>query len=193
VFFVWAVGRSRHIRLSVPHLGLLAGLATSVIGAVLGILLGILVAKPDSGLSDTLSDAHPGTMVVGFLVPVAMAFIEMVARPGSVNERASTLGWVQIGCPFVGGLILVVGILTGTDALAGIGVPLEIVGLGILLWRMVPTLSRVSWTSGVARHAALATPFFVVNIGLLAYLIANYIDDFSAAPTIRSSSECSRT
>ncbi|MCA9856281.1 MAG: hypothetical protein KC458_03270, partial [Dehalococcoidia bacterium] len=42
---------------------------------------------------------------------------------------------------------------------------------------------RVSLSSGTARFAAFATPFFIVNIGLLTYLIANYIEDFEAAPT----------
>ena len=183
VFFAWAVMRARVVPLSVPHLGVLAGLATSATGAVLGVLLGLLLAKPDSGISTTVQDAHPATMVVGFLVPVAMAFVEWVARPESVHERATRLGQVQVALPFAGGLILVFALLAGVDPLAGIATLFEIAGLAILLYRLVPTLLRASLTSGTARFAALATPFFIVNIGLLTYLIANYIDDFEAAPT----------
>ena len=183
VFFAWAVMRARVVTLSVPHLGVLAGLATSATGAVLGVLLGILLASPDSGISTTVQDAHPATMVVGFLVPVAMAFVEWVARPASVKERATRLGQVQVALPFAGGVILVVALLAEIDPLAGIATLFEIVGLAILIVRLGPTLVRVSLSSGTARFAAFATPFFIVNIGLLTYLIANYIEDFEAAPT----------
>ncbi|MCB9491994.1 MAG: hypothetical protein H6674_07990 [Dehalococcoidia bacterium] len=183
VFFAWAVMRARVVTLSVPHLGVLAGLATSATGAVLGVLLGILLASPDSGISTTVQDAHPATMVVGFLVPVAMAFVEWVARPASVKERATRLGQVQVALPFAGGVILVVALLAEIDPLAGIATLFEIVGLAILIVRLGPALVRVSLSSGTARFAAFATPFFIVNIGLLTYLIANYIEDFEAAPT----------
>lgn len=182
VFFAWAIMRARVVTLSVPHLGMLAGLATSTTGAVLGVLLGLLIARPTWGISTTVQDAHPATMVVGFLVPVAMAFIEWVARPSSVDERATRLGQAQIGLPFLGGVILVVALLAEVDPLAGIATLFEIIGLVILLVRLGPTLMRVSWTSGTARHATLATPFFIVNIALLTYLVANYIEDFEAAP-----------
>ena len=183
VFFAWAVMRARVVTLSVPHLGVLAGLATSATGAVLGVLLGILLASPDSGISTTVQDAHPATMVVGFLVPVAMAFVEWVARPASVKERATRLGQIQVALPFAGGVILVVALLAEIDPLAGIATLFEIVGLAILIVRLGPALVRVSLSSGTARFAAFATPFFIVNIGLLTYLIANYIEDFEAAPT----------
>ncbi|MCA9856282.1 MAG: hypothetical protein KC458_03275, partial [Dehalococcoidia bacterium] len=138
VFFAWAVMRARVVTLSVPHLGVLAGLATSATGAVLGVLLGILLASPDSGISTTVQDAHPATMVVGFLVPVAMAFVEWVARPASVKERATRLGQVQVALPFAGGVILVVALLAEIDPLAGIATLFEIVGLAILIVRLGP-------------------------------------------------------
>jgi hypothetical protein len=161
----------------------LAGLATSVLGAVLGILNGVRLAQTDSSLPETLGDAHPATMVVGFLVPLGMAFAEWVMRPDSIDERATRLGQLQIGLPFTGAIVLVIGILLEADPLAGLSLLFEIVGLAIFLWRMWPTARQTSWLrAGPARHAVPASLFLIVNIVILVYLISNYIDDFEAAP-----------
>lgn len=183
VFFAWGVLRARVTPLSVPHLGMLAGLATSVIGAVLGVLTGVMVAAPDANLAETIPGAHPATMVVGFLVPVGMAFIEWVVRPESSRERASLAGRFQIGLPFAGGLLLLVGILADAIPLIMLSLPLQVIGVVIFLVRMAPAIRRVSLLhGGAARHGVLATPFLVVNIAILVYLITNYIEDFEAAP-----------
>ncbi len=182
-FFVWGLLRARVTTMSVPHLGLLAGLATSVVGAVFGILNAVRIAQPDSSLSQTLGDAHPAMMVVGFLVPVGMAFIEWTVRPGSISERASRLGQFQIVLPFLGGIALATGLLVELDPLIKLSLPLEVIGLVIFLVRMVPTMRGISWLdSGVARHGVTATIFLIVNIGILVYLIGNYADDIEAAP-----------
>jgi hypothetical protein len=179
----WGFSRARGRSLSVVHLGVLAGLASSVIGAVLGVLNGLLVAQPDLGLADTIADAHPAAMVVGFLVPVGMAFIEFVARPGAVEEPAGRLGQAQIGAPFLGGLVLLVALLLEIEALAPLSLLLEVVGIVIFLRRLGSGLLAVSLTADDhARHGAMGAIFLVVNIALLVYVISNYIDDFDAAP-----------
>jgi hypothetical protein len=122
-------------------------------------------------------------MVVGFLVPVGMAFAEWVLRPESAGERATRAGWLQIGLPFLGGVVLVIGIMLDATGIIAMSLPLEIVGVVIFAWRMFPTIRRVSWTAGgLERHGAVAAVFLLVNIGILTYLLANYIDDFEAAP-----------
>jgi hypothetical protein len=183
VFFVWGFSRARQTQLSVVHLGMLAGLASSVIGAVFGVLSGLLVSNPDLGLTENISEAHPAAMVVGFLVPVGMAFTELVMRPESRNEVASRIGQVQIGAPFLGGLVLLVALLIEAEALAPLALLLEVVGILCFLWRLVPHAREVSLISvNPARHALFGGPFLVVNIVILVYLISNYIEDFEAAP-----------
>jgi hypothetical protein len=183
VFFLWAAARARETPLSVPHLGILAGLATSVLGAVLGILNGVRLAQTDSSLPETLGDAHPATMVVGFLVPLGMAFAEWVMRPASIEDRAARLGQLQIGLPFVGAIVLVIGILIEADPLAALSLLFEVAGLAIFLWRLWPVARHISWLqANTARHGPPASLFLIVNIAILVYLISNYIDDFEAAP-----------
>ena len=161
--------------LSVPRLGVLAGLATSVIGAVLGVLLGVYVANPNSGLPPQLREAHPATMVVGFLVPMGMALSEWAIRPASLEERASLAGRLQILLPFGGGVSLLFGTLMGVLPLVMLSLPLEIVGLVIYLVRIVPRFGAVSWLAALpARHGVAAVLFLVVNIAILAYTIVNY-------------------
>lgn len=179
----WGFSQARGRDLSVPHLGLLAGLATSIVGAVLGVLLGFAVSNPDLGISERVSEAHPATMVVGFLVPVGMAFSEWVLRPGSAGERATRLGQLQIGLPFLGGVAVVLGILLDVLPLVMVSLPLEIAGLAIFVWRMLPAIRRTSWLAAdPARHGAAASIYLVVNIAIFVYLIGNYAEDFEAAP-----------
>jgi hypothetical protein len=182
-FAVWTLVQATRVTLSTPHLGMLAGVLTSVLGAVLGVLLGVRIAQPDSGLPQALADAHPAAMVVGFLVPAAMAFIEWVLDPDSVRRRASVAGWFQIGLPFIGGLAAVAGLLMEITPLIILSLPCEVIGVVIFLVRVLPRFGLAHWLeAGPARHAAAATPFLVVNIALLVYLISTYIDDLSQAP-----------
>lgn len=183
IFAVWGFSQARGRSLSVPHLGMLAGLATSVIGALLGVLLGLRVSNPDLNIAETVGEAHPATMVVGFLIPVGMAFSEWVLKPSSVQERATRLGWLQIGLPFIGGVSVVLGILLDILPLVMLSLPFEIVGAAIFVWRMLPLVRRASWLSvDTARHGAAAGMFLVVNIVIFVYLISNYAEDFEQTP-----------
>jgi hypothetical protein len=182
-FFLWALVRARNTTLSVPHLGVLAGLGTSVVGAILGILNAVRIAQVDSSLPETLGDAHPATMVVGFLVPLGLAFAEWVMRPDSVDQPASRAGQAQIALPFLGGVALAVGLLVEAQPIIMLSLPLEIAGIAIFAWRIWPVARTVSWLDpAVARHGVTAAIFLVVNLGLFVYLIGNYADDFEAAP-----------
>lgn len=182
-FFLWALVRARNTTLSVPHLGVLAGLGTSVVGAILGILNAVRIAQVDSSLPETLGDAHPATMVVGFLVPLGLAFAEWVMRPDSVDQPASRAGRAQIALPFLGGVALAVGVLAEAQPIIMLSLPLEIAGIAIFARRIWPVARTVSWLDpAVARHGVTAAIFLVVNLALFVYLIGNYADDFEAAP-----------
>jgi len=183
IMAVWGFSQARGRVLSVPHLGVLAGLATSVVGAVLGVLLGLRASNPDLNIAETVGEAHPATMVVGFLIPVGMAFSEWVMNPSSAQVRAKRLGQVQIGLPFLGGVAVMLGVLLDVLPLIMISLPLEVAGLGVFVWRMLPSFRSTSWLSvDVARHGAAASVYLIVNIAIFVYLLANYADDFEAAP-----------
>lgn len=179
----WGFAQARGRVLSVPHLGLLAGLATSVAGAVLGVLLGLRASSPDLNIGEAVGEAHPATMVVGFLIPVGMAFAEWVLSPGSAQVRATRLGQLQIGLPFLGGLSVMLGVLLDVLPLVMLSLPLELAGLVIFVWRMQPIFRRTSWMSSTtARHGSAAALFLIVNITIFVYLISNYAEDFEQTP-----------
>ena len=112
-WFAWAVGLARGRAVSVPMWGLLAALATSVTGGILGVLYGILITS--SGDAKVLpsggEDAHPATMVVGFLVPVGMAVVEWWLRPDEARAKATRAGFWQMALLFLGGFTLMLGVL----------------------------------------------------------------------------------
>jgi hypothetical protein len=169
--------------LSVPRLAVLAALTTSIIGAVLGVLLGVLLAKPDSGLPPGLAAAHPATMVVGFLIPAGMGFTEYVLRPSSVDERAGVLGWIQIAAPFIGGVAIMLGLITNTFALVQLSLPLEVIGTLIFLVRLVPTAMRTSLLAdSSARFGIPPLVFLPVNVALLVSAIVRFAPNVENAP-----------
>jgi hypothetical protein len=168
-FFVWVVRRFRTVELTVVHLGFLAAVATSVMGGSIGVLLATRIAqKQDPGGA---SDAHPATMVVGFLIPVGMALAEWALGWPTLRAAGRAGRW-QIALPFIGGVLLMVGLLFEIDPLPPVAAIVELVGVVIFVRRMWPGVRAVDWMrSGPGRHGALAATFVVVNILFLNYLI----------------------
>lgn len=165
---------------SVPHLAMAAALFTVVLGGLFGVLLGMQLAGTMGIVG--ITEAHPAVMVVGFLVPAGMGYAELALRPGSVNERASWAGRLQIGLPFVGALMAAVGFLGNQFVLVQAGLPLEIIGTVIFLVRLVPTALRTSILSGAERYGVPPLLFLPVNIAVLVTIIATYAPDLSATP-----------
>jgi hypothetical protein len=182
-FFLWVLLRARATTLGVPHWGFLAAMGTSVVGGVLGVLWGLEFATGDQWLPEDGGDAHPATMVVGFLVPVALGMAEWAfffPRP----PRATRLGIIQMVFPFVGGAILMLSILLDIVPLAPIAVLLQVVGIGIFLYRMWPAFRTVDVQAAVpGRHAIMAALALVFVIGLAQYFIIRYEGDFDLVPT----------
>ena len=181
-FFAWVVWRSVSQTLGVPHWGFLAALGTSVTGGVLGVLLGLQIATGDQWLPDGGDDAHPATMVVGFLVPISMAMVEWAfffPRP----PAATRLGKIQMIFPFLGGVLLMIAILLDQDALAPPAIILEIIGLVILLIRMWPWVKPMEWLPATPqRHAVMGMVAVLFAIGLAQYFIIKYDGDFDLVP-----------
>ncbi|MGE0796326.1 MAG: hypothetical protein AB7O29_13425, partial [Acidimicrobiia bacterium] len=181
-FFAWVVVRARSVTLTTVHLGFLAAVATSVVGGVLGVLLATKIATGRDVLPSGGEDAHPATMVVGFLIPVGMALAEWGLR-GSPTEPAGRLGRAQIGLPFLGGLLLMVGLLADIDPLPPLAALVELAGVVIFLIRMLPAIRSVAWgVRAPARYAAASSLAIVANIVFINYLAAANGGDFDKVP-----------
>jgi hypothetical protein len=184
VFLVWVAIRSRYVgRLTVPHVAFLAAAATSVTGAVFGVLLGLQLATGNQFLPEDGEAAHPATMVIGFLIPVGMALAELGMRGRANLPAAGRLGTAQIAFPFVGGILVALGILLDLIPLIALSLPFEIIGVVILLKRLWPELSRTVSASTPHRHGAFSVLFLVINITFFVFLVVNYAGDFDLVPT----------
>ncbi len=173
---LWVYRQTPGRTLSVPHVALLAAVTMSIVGATLGVLLGYRLANGSNVIPATASSAHPAAMVVGFLVPVGVAFIEWLVDPSSVTKKASIVGWLQIALPFLVGLLAMIGLLLDMPPLVTIGLPFEVIGRVILIVRLRGPLAAAANIArdGTARHGAMALVFLIVNLALLIYLVVNF-------------------
>lgn len=180
-FHGWAMSRRRQVTLTIPDLAMLAALTSLLIGAILGVLLGLQTAGVD--ISTRLFAGHPATMVIGYLLLAGMAIAEWRLVPSPKPVAADRAGVVQVALLFLGGITLMLGILLDVFPLLTLNVPCEIIGVGIFLVRIRPHLAGAEWaTAGSKRLFGISALFLVANVVLLAYLIANYADDFEAIP-----------
>lgn len=182
-FFAWVLSRLRSVGpLTTPHWGFLAAIGTSIVGGVIGVLLGLEIAKDWDVLPSGGADAHPGTMVVGFLIPMGLALAEWgLCWPQPA--RAGRLGFAQMALPFTGGVMLCIGLLIDFIPLAASSTLLEIAGIAIFLKRMWPRLRAVTWLErSSSRLAAVSAVATVFNIALLQYFVARYAGDFDKVP-----------
>ncbi len=181
-FLAWVLVRARSMPLTTPHLGMLAAILTSATGGLLGVLWGIQLATGEKIFPEGGEDSHPATMVLGFLVPVGMALAEWCfawPRP----ERATTLGGAQIGLPFVGGVLVIFGVLLDAPPLLGLSLPFEVMGVAILLKRMWPHIRRVRWPeASKERLATLSVASLTLNIALFVYIIVRYKGETDDVP-----------
>jgi hypothetical protein len=181
-FFVWVVVRARQVVLTTVHLGFVAAVATSVVGGVLGVLLATKIATGRDVIPAGGEDAHPATMVVGFLIPVGMALAEWGLR-GGVLEPAGRLGKAQIGLPFLGGVLLMIGLLLDVDPLPPLAVLIELAGVVIFFVRMLPSIRSVDWRERSAGRFSAASSFAIIaNIVFINYLAAANEGDFDLVP-----------
>jgi hypothetical protein len=170
-FFVWVARRVRAVEMTVVHLGFLAAVATSVMGGTIGVLLATRIATGREVVPDGASDAHPATMVVGFLIPVGMALAEWALGWPTLKVAGRAGRW-QIALPFIGGVVLMIGLLLDIEPLPPMAALIELVGVVLFVRRMWPMVRRVDWrASAPARFGAASAIAVVVNILFLNYLI----------------------
>lgn len=154
-FAAWAFSRARHVALSVPRLFVLVGLTTSVLGGLFGVINGMAIAFGWS-VPASFFEAHPGTMEIGFVMPIAMGLAEWGLRPERRDKGASRPGRVQVGLMFLAFLVILVAILAEQDALIGLGTVVGIAGVVVFFARMwSATLATSLVQRGPERHALL--------------------------------------
>ncbi|MCZ7529766.1 MAG: hypothetical protein M5U31_05135 [Acidimicrobiia bacterium] len=183
-YFVWTVARARRRVLSTPHWGMLVALFTSVTGAVFGVLYAFMISTGHRLLPEGGEDAHPATMVVGFLLPVGMSVTEWWLRPDTLSTPADRAGLWQMGSLLAGSVILVVGLLLDAPPLIGLSLPLEIVAVVLFLVRNGRAMRATDWAEpSPARFFTFSALAIVANIVYFAYLVIRYEGDFDLVPT----------
>jgi hypothetical protein len=180
-FAVWVFQARAGRPLTVPGLAILLASVNLVIGGVLGVVLGLAHAGLFE-LSSEIAGAHPAMMVVGYLILAGVALDEqLIGGPGT--ERMTRMGAWQAYAFFGAGIALVLGILFDLQPLLGLNLVGEVVGVVLALVRMRRQIAGAGWsTPGPARHGAASILWLVPVVGLIVYLIANYIEDFEAVP-----------
>lgn len=173
---VWA-WRLAVERRSLPTLTIALGLTTFTYGAVIGILLQVQFATgtnlfPAGG--DAIA-AHAATMAFGYLVLVAMGFVEWRLK-GTIDRPR--LGVVQVGALFLGAIVLAVALLLGqgVQAAGGLNLLLTLVAILVFVVRIGPVALRTDWLAArPSRHVHAAALFVVVAAALFMYVIYLFI------------------
>ncbi len=182
-FGVWLFRQNRaHAESSVVRLGIMLSWLSLSIGAVFGVLLGIFTSQGEiPGLSDdtarSLADAHPPSMVIGFLILAAVAINEWLIR-GSRPLRDDRWGVAQMWLIFVAGAVLVLAFILDNEELLGPATLMELVGVGIVIGRLRGHLKPSGWKgAGVGTYARLSLVFLVANMFVFTYLLSLIISE----------------
>ena len=178
--FVWVLQAHRGKTWNVAQYGMALSLFFLVIGAVLGIALGLQLAEveivpPEN--AEQLGGAHPAAMVVGYVILAGTALIEwLLRREDTPSLSDSRAGVVQMSLIFLAGVLAMLGVLLDNEAMLQANVPLEVIGLIILIWRLRSYLAPSQWGGPVpgimARTAVLG---LVLGIALFAYVVSLFV------------------
>lgn len=179
----WAYGRVREVTPTVPRLLVLLGLTSSVLGGGFGVINGFAIAFDWTWVPTSFFEAHPGTMEIGFTMPVAMALAEWGMTIGSPDERPNRWGLAQVGLMAVAFLWVLGFILAGQEELVGIGIVFGIVAIGIFFGRMRRAIVATPWTARApGRHALAGGLLLGVTMVYVFIAISAVQGDFAAMP-----------
>jgi hypothetical protein len=179
----WHWQRREGIRDDIPRLGMMLAFVSLVIGAVFGVLLGLATAGRADWLPSEFAEAHPPTMVIGYLIMAALAIVEWRIAPSGPDGPSARSGRWQVWLVFTAGVVLLVGLILESQPLLILSQPLEIAGIVIFLVRLGRRLVGVRWGDPVGGRAYTASVVFLLaNVVLLLSLVARYADNPDAIP-----------
>lgn len=176
---VWVFRAKRGRAWTVPQFGMALALVFLLIGAVLGVLLGLQLADvqivaPEN--AENLAGAHPAAMVLGYVILASLALAEWLIR----GDDAPLLGGDRLGATqmiamFLAGLSGMLGILFVIEPLLMLNVPLELLAIGLVLWRLRRNLRPSRWRAGSGRFVRTSLLALVPVVGLTAVVIQRFI------------------
>ena len=172
LFWVWDQYLSTARTL--PRLAVALGLSTFGYGAVIGVLMQVGLALEIAIVPGDNIGSHASAMTFGYLVMVAMGFIEWRV----LGTRGLPIsGLVQLGALFIGGLIISLGLMLGFEqAAGGIYLLTQLVAVVLFVVRILPSALRRDWTaSDPMRHFGAASLWTVVALVLFMYLVFTFI------------------
>jgi hypothetical protein len=177
---VWVLRSHRGKPWTVSEYGMGLALLFLVIGGVLGILLGLQLAEveivpPEN--AEQLGGAHPAAMVIGYVILAGVALVEWLIRGdrGPVLREAKA-GALQMSLVFVAGVFAMLGVLLDNDPMLQGSVPLEVIGLGILVWRLRSFLAPAQWGRTVpGTMARTAVIGLIAGVALFIYVVSLFV------------------
>ena len=176
---VWFFRAKRGRPWTVPQFGMALALVFLVIGAILGVALGLQLADvqivaPEE--TENLAGAHPAAMVFGFVVLAALALAEWLLRGDDAPLlRGARLGATQMIAMFLAGLTAMLGVLFVIEPLLILNVPLEIVAIGLVLWRLRRDLRPSEWSAGPGRFVRTSLISLIPVVALTAWVIQKFV------------------
>jgi hypothetical protein len=185
-FAAFAFRRAGAMDLSVPHWLVLIGLTSSLLGGAFGVFNGLAMAFSWDWAPAVLFEAHPATMEVGFIIPVAMALAEWGVRRGHLETPLTRGGRAQAGLMLLAFLWVLGFTLLGQPEVAGMGIVFAIIGLVVFYVRVGRLLRATSPTTRSAeRHAMAGALWLGVTIVYIFVAIQLAGGDFVAIPRER--------
>jgi len=178
-FLAWIVRFQRDVARTVARLGLQLAFASMLIGTVFGIVLGITTSgRVVPGLSatttDAISQAHPASMVIGFLLLAACAMIEWLLGDPPIGESPS--GVFQMWMLFVAGILVNIAfVLRVEDALIPPANAAMIAGVVMLIARRRHDLEPSAWRgAGTGWFPRIGMIFLIGYVALLTIIVIRF-------------------
>jgi hypothetical protein len=163
---------------TIAQLGMGLALTFLTLGAILGVLLGLQLADVNvvgEANTEALGGAHPASMVIGFVILAALAIAEWRLEGDAGRTTGDDkLGVTQMVLVFLAGFLGMLGILLEVTPLIIANVPLEVIGILIVLWRLRRHLAPSAWDSGPSRFVRTAVLGLVPTVALTAMVVQNF-------------------
>ena len=179
-FGVWVFQARAGRPLTVLGLAILLASVNLVIGGFLGVVLGL--AHADCSTSPRSRRRAPCDD--GGRLPDPRRRRARRAADRRARHRAHDPDGAWQAYAFFGaGIALVLGILLDLQPLLGLNLLGEVRGGSARADAPAPAHRGAGWSSlGLARHGAVSILWLVPAVGVIVYLIANYIEDFDQVP-----------